>query len=81
MPAPQVDTGDLRHFPLLLPVPPSQPTPASYSHVVASGSQAVELGAQLSAFLYEFKSLFSQLMQETSTILTMLTAGLPRLTT
>jgi hypothetical protein len=84
MPAPQVDTGDLRHFPPLLhtppPVPPSQLPPASYSHVVASGSQSVELGAQVSAFLAEFKSLFNQLMQQTSTILTMLIAVLPRLT-
>jgi hypothetical protein len=84
MPAPQVDTGDLSHFPPLLhtqpPVPHSQPPPASYSHVVASGSKSVELGAQLSVFLTEFKSLFIQLMQQTSTILTMLTAVLPRLT-
>jgi hypothetical protein len=84
MPAPQVDTGDVRHFPPLLhtqpPVPPSKTPPAPYSHVVASGSQSVDLGAQLSAFLTEFKCLFSQLMQQTSTILTMLTAVLPRLT-
>jgi len=43
-------------------------------------SQAADLGAQLSAFLTEFKTLFSQLMQQTGTILTMLTAVLPRLT-
>jgi hypothetical protein len=83
IPAPQVDTGDVRHFPPLLhtqpPVPPSKPPPAPCSHVVASGSQSVELGAQLSVFLTEFKSLFNQLMQQTSTILTMLTTVLPRL--
>jgi hypothetical protein len=84
MSAPQVDTGDVCHFPPLLHTPPlvlpSHPPPASYSHVVASGSQSVEPGAQLSVFLTEFKSLFSQLMQQTSTILTMLTAVRPRLT-
>jgi hypothetical protein len=84
IPAPQVDTGDVRHFCPLLhtqpPVPPSKPPPAPYSHVVASGSKSVELGAQLSDFLIEFKSSFSQLMQQPSTILTMLTAVLPRLT-
>jgi hypothetical protein len=84
MPAPHVDTGDVRHFP---PLPQTQPRVSppkllspSYSHVVAPGSQAVDLGAQLSAFLPEFKILFSQLMQQTGTILTMLTAVLPRLT-
>jgi hypothetical protein len=84
MPASQVDTGEVRHFPPLLhtqpPVPPSKPPPASYSHVVASGSQSVDLGAQLSVFLTKCKSLISQLMQQTSTILTMLTAVLPCLT-
>jgi len=36
--------------------------PWAYYHVVASGSQPVGLGAQLPAFLTEFKSLFRQLM-------------------
>jgi hypothetical protein len=66
MSAPQVDTGDVHYFSPLLHtqslVSPSKPPPASYSHVVASGSQSVELGARLSAFLTEFKSLLNQLM-------------------
>ena len=82
-PTPHVDTNDAHHFPPLLhshpPVPPLKP-PSAYSHVVAFGSQTINLGAQLSAFLTEFKSLFSQLMQQTSTIFTMLMAVLPRLT-
>lgn len=84
LPAQHVDTGDARQFPPLpqtqLPVPPPKPLSASYSHAVAPGRQAANLGEQLSAFLTEFKTLFSQLMQQTSTILTMLTAVLPRLT-
>jgi hypothetical protein len=36
---------------------------------------------QLSTFLNEFKSLFTQHMQQTGAILSMLTAVLPRLTT
>jgi len=51
-----------------------------FSHVVASGPQPVDLAAQLSIFLNEFKSLFTQLMQQTGAILSMLTAVLPRLT-
>jgi len=62
------------------PVPLPKPPSASYSHAVAPGPQAVDLRAQLSAFRTEFKTLFSQLMQQTSTILTMLTAILPCLT-
>jgi len=84
MPTPHVITGDARHFPPIPHTQPSVPLPkppsASYSHAIAPGPQAVDLGAQLSAFLTEFKTLFSQLMQQTGTILTMLTAILPRLT-
>jgi hypothetical protein len=47
---------------------------------VASGSQNTDLGAQISAFLSEFKSLLSQLIRQTITIITMLKAVLPRLT-
>jgi len=84
MPTPHVDTGDARHFPPLphtQPLgPPPKPPSASYSHAVAPGPQVVNLGTQLSAFLTKFKTLFSQLIQQTGTILTMLTAILPRLT-
>ena len=72
--------------PLSSPTPHStpcttpQPPSASYSHAVAHGPQPVDPGAQLSAFLTEFKALFSQLMQQTGTILTKITAILPRLT-
>ena len=83
-PAPPVDTTDAHHFPPLLPTqtPVQQPTPppATFSHVVTSGPQPVDLAAQLSTFLNEFKSLFTQLMQQTGAILSMLTAVLPRLT-
>jgi hypothetical protein len=84
MPAPHVDTSDVRHFPPLPqtqpPVSPPKLLSASYSHAVAPGPQVIDIGAQLSAFLTEFKTLFNQLMQQTGTILTMLTAVLPRLT-
>jgi hypothetical protein len=40
----------------------------------------VDLGAQLTAFLTEFKNLFNQLMQQTCSLLTMLNAILPSLT-
>ena len=84
MPTPHVDTGDARPFPPLPhtqpPVPHTIPPSASYSHAFAPGPQAVDLGAQLFAFLTEFMTLFSQLMQQTGTILTMLTSILPRLT-
>ena len=83
-PLAHVDTGDVRQFPPLLQTQPAVPLPkplsASYSHAVFPGPQAVDLGVQLSAFLTEFKTLFSQLMQQTGTILTMLTTVLPRLT-
>ena len=84
MPTPHVDNGDARHFTILPhtqpPVSPPKPPSASYSHAVTPGPQAVDLGAQLSAFLTEFKTLFFQMMQQTGTILTMLTPILPRLT-
>ena len=80
-------TSTLVTLATFLPFPPTQPLvplpkppSASYSHAVAHGPQPVDLGAQLSAFLAEFKTLFSQLMQQTGTILTMLTAILHRLT-
>ena len=58
-----------------------KPPPAPFSHVVASGTQPVDLAVQLSTFLNEFKSLFTQHMQQTDAILSMLTAVLPRPTT
>ena len=80
-----VDTTDVHHFPPLSPTQPlvQQPTPppALFSHVVTSGTQPVDLAVQLSTFLNEFKSLFTQVMQQTGAILSMLTAVLPRLTT
>ena len=81
---PPVDTTDDHHFPTMLPTQPpvqqSTSPPASFGHVVASGPQPVDLAAQLSTFLNEFNSLFTQLMQQTGAILSMLTAVLPRLT-
>ena len=82
-PTPHVDTSDAYHFPPLLHSHPPDPplkTQFTYSHVVASGSKTIDLGVQLSVFLTELKSLFSQLMQQTSTILNMLMALLLRLT-
>jgi hypothetical protein len=40
----------------------------------------MDLGARHCAFLTEFKALFSQLIQQTVSLLTMLTSILPRLT-
>jgi len=83
-PTPHVNTGDARHFPSLPHTQPPVPLPilpsASYSHAVVHGPKPVDLRAQLSAFLTKFKTLFSQLMEQTGPILTMLTAILPRFT-
>ena len=85
LPAQPGDITDVHHFPPLSPTQPlvQQPIrpPAPFSHVVTSGTQPVDLAVQLSTFLNEFKSLFTQLMQQTGAILSMLTAVLPRFTT
>ena len=78
-----VNINDVHPFPslprTLPPVPVPEPPPTSYSRIVTHHQQPTDMTEQLSIFLHEFKTMFSQLIQQNSMILNMLSAVIHKL--
>jgi hypothetical protein len=64
----------------LHPVPALSPPTPSYSHTVTHHQQLTNTTDQFSIFLNEFKTIFSQLIQQNSMILNMLSTVIHKLT-
>ena len=78
-----VNINDAHQFPslprTLHPVPAPEPPPPSYSRIVTLHQQPTNTTDQLSIFLNEFKTMFSQLIQQSSMILNMLSTVIHKL--
>jgi hypothetical protein len=83
-PIPPVTINDAHQFPPLPhnqhPAPTSAPSPISYSRAVTHHKQPANMADHLSTFLHEFKTMFSQLIQQNSVILNMLSTVIQNLT-
>jgi len=64
----------------LHPFPAPEPPSSSYSHIVTYHQQPINTTEQLSIFLNEFKTMFSQLIQQNGMILNMIITVIAKLT-
>jgi len=73
---PPADINDAYQFPPLprnlYPVPAPASPPTSYSRIVTHHQQPIDMTEQLFSFLNEFKTMFSQLIQQNGMILNMI---------
>jgi len=78
-----VTITDARQFPslprTLPPVPVPESPPTSYSRIFTHHQQPTTMTEKLSIFLHEFKTMFSQLIQQNNMILNMLSTVIHKL--
>jgi len=79
-----VNINDASQFPPLPrnlhPFPAPEPPSSSYSRIVTHHQQPINTTQQLSIFLDEFKTMFSQLIQQNGMILNMISTVIQKLT-
>lgn len=80
---PNININDTNHFPALDPNQPQVQTQPylqhSYAQVLHQNQTSTNIGDQLSAFLTEFKAMFSQLINQNGMILNMLNTVIHKL--